>query len=570
MQVLRDLCISKKFFIAFGAVCLLCGVVGAASLIGFLKVRSAIHDIVSDSMPSMRIAADIRYSVATIRRTDALLLLCDTSACTTRLATKREKYIADYQKAIDEYGQLISSPQERELYETIRTNAAAYIAFSEQSRKLADSGDAAGASKLLLYGDAVKAYNATADAVEADVALNNKDGIAEGAGASQLVRTLLIVICVVMAFTVLMCAVIGAALTRLIVPPLLSATSALEQVAERNLTATVEVQGEDEIGRLSNALNTTVASIRGVLHSVAQGADTLSAAAAELSVRSGQTSENTRAQTAKINQIAAASQEMTATIGEISRNAETASHASRTSAETAAHSGTVMQSAASTMEEIAKATDMVEIKMTSLARRSEEIGKVVNVIQEISEQTNLLALNAAIEAARAGEQGRGFAVVAGEVRRLAERTKGATEEIAGTIRSIQDETRDTLNVMSLSRGTVQTGLTETANARQSLEAIIESSKEVEGQIHLIATAAIEQTAASAEISEGASHISNLAIENSQAAEDTAGACKNLSELATDLDGIIRKFHFEDDGQPGGQFKGAHRAGALTPARHFAS
>jgi methyl-accepting chemotaxis protein len=129
--------------------------------------------------------------------------------------------------------------------------------------------------------------------------------------------------------------------------------------------------------------------------------------------------------------------------------------------------------------------------MTSLAHRSEEIGKVVSVIQEISEQTNLLALNAAIEAARAGEHGRGFAVVAGEVRRLAERTKGATEEIAGTIRSIQDETRETLQVMQESRTAVETGMEETAHARKSLEAIIESSKQVEHQIQMIATAATE-------------------------------------------------------------------------------
>jgi len=159
----------------------------------------------------------------------------------------------------------------------------------------------------------------------------------------------------------------------------------------------------------------------------------------------------------------------------------------------------VMRAAAATMEKIASATRTVSEKMTSLAHRSEEIGKVVNVIQEISEQTNLLALNAAIEAARAGEHGRGFAVVAGEVRRLAERTKGATEEIAGTIRNIQDETRETLEVMQDSRTAVETGMGETAHARRSLEAIIESSKQVEHQIHLIATAATEQTSASGEI-----------------------------------------------------------------------
>jgi len=353
---------------------------------------------------------------------------------------------------------------------------------------------------------------------------------------------------------VLLCVVIGMVLTRLIAPPLVAATAALERVANKDLTVSIESAGNDEIGRLGSALNTSIAAIRAVLGSVAQGAESLSAAATQMSMRSTESKGNAQSQSGKTNQIAAAAQEMTATIGEISHNAESAANASRKSAEMANQGGSVMQAAAATMERISTATSSVAGKMTELSRSSEEIGKVVTVIQDISEQTNLLALNAAIEAARAGEHGRGFAVVAGEVRRLAERTRSATEEIAGTIRSIQDETRQTLALMDESHQAVDSGIGETGRARQSLEAIIGSSREVEHMIQMIATAATEQTSAAGEISESATHISQLATENSHAAEETADGCKQLSVLANDLDGLIRQFRLSDDGQRGGKLR----------------
>ena len=389
--------------------------------------------------------------------------------------------------------------------------------------------------------------------------------------ADTIARRMPIPIALLSVLAALLAAFLWIAVTRQIAPPLQAVTAALERVAQKDLTVSVDVAGCDETGRLSASLNTSVASMRGVLQSVAQDAETLSAATAKISSRSVQSSVNAQTQSSKTNLIAAAAQEMTATIGEISHNAESAFNASRESAETADKGGSVMRAVATTMEKIASATGSVSEKMTCLARRCEEIGKVINVIQEISEQTNLLALNAAIEAARAGEHGRGFAVVAGEVRRLAERTRGATEEIAMTIRSIQEGTRETLQVMQDSRTAVDTGMEETAQARMSLEAIIESSKRVETQIQLIATAATEQTAASAEISESAGQISQLAGENAQGAEEAVKGLNDLARLASDLDGIIRRFRLESDILPGGTFGGknqpAHRPilGQRTPS-----
>jgi methyl-accepting chemotaxis protein len=553
MHWLRNLPVSRKFLYAFGLVCGLCIALGIYTFFAFRNITANNATVSENSFPAMVDLANIRAAINTVRREDLHLLLCTTPACLADERTKRQAAVDAFNAAGKAYEPLISQADERALYQKVTTSFAQYLVGSDRVLSLMEATKTGDALDLLLSDSLRISLETALSAAQQSFDLSVKTGTQSSQSAtSGSVRSTWINAGVTL-LIVGLCALIGSVLTKVIAPRLVKVLTALEGLANKDLTVFVQATGTDEIGRVAEALDASVAAIREVMQAVAQSAETLAEATVGITARATESAGNAHIQSNKTNQIAAAAQEMTATIGEISHNAETAADASRISAETADQGGSVMQSAASTMERIATSTGTICEKMNSLSHRSLEIGKVVNVIQEISEQTNLLALNAAIEAARAGEHGRGFAVVAGEVRRLAERTKGATEEIAGTIRSIQEETEQTRDMLEKGRIEVEAGMGDTAHARQSLDLIIESSKQVEHQIHLIATAATEQTAASSEIAESAGQISQLSTETLQGAEEAAESLKNLASLASDLEGMIRQFRLSSGNQPGATF-----------------
>jgi methyl-accepting chemotaxis protein len=545
MSAIRNIPLARKLFIGFGIVCGLCLLLGAYTFVTFRSISIASADVSENGFPAFVALSEMRGDLDKLRLTDLGTLLCQNNSCVAAHNTARQQAFQAYQESLNRYEPTISYPSEREVYEKFSSAFLGYKETSDRATTLIASGKRGDALDLLLSADATSQFDHSMYFLNDDLKLNMNFGLTSSHQTTNSSSRAEWIVCIATLLIITLCILVGAVLTQVIAPRIARGTAMLERLAAKDLTAYVAVTGTDEIGRLGGALNKCAETFRAVLQEVGRGADTLSAATAEITARAVQNTSNSQTQSNKTNQIAAASQEMTATIAEISHNAESAASASRISAETADQGGAVMEAAAATMEKIAAATGTVAAKMNSLAHRSEEIGKVVSVIQEISEQTNLLALNAAIEAARAGEHGRGFAVVAGEVRRLAERTKTATEEIASTISSIQEETRSTLEVMQESRTAVENGMNETGHARKSLEATIEASRQVQREIQLIATAATQQTSASSEIAESAGHISLLATENAQASDETVEALKNLASLAGDLDGLIRQFVLEE-------------------------
>lgn len=545
MSLFRNLPIARKMIIAFGVVSVLCMTLGAICLMSLSAIHKATLDMATNRLPSVQALGNVRLSVSNVRRAELNFMMCKTPECVEHYRVERLDYIEKLEGYVKQYLPLITPGEEQADYDVYTRDMEAYVSVVNHVFEMAKNGQQDDALTAM-QKDGLQAFRKVQADLEKSIIVNSKAADIAYQSSTNTYGNIRRIVFAIIALVTVMGIAIGWILTRLIAPPLTHATLVLEKVANKDLTEILEVHSTDEVGRLSSALNATVHSMRGVLGAIMKGSETLSSATEEISVRSTQSAHNTQAQSELTETVAAAAQEMTITIGEISQNSAQAANASRESARAATDGGKVMESTATTMKKIAASTTEMSSKMSSLDRRSEEIGKVVTVIREISDQTNLLALNAAIEAARAGEHGRGFAVVSGEVRRLAERTKSATEEIAAMVQSIQSETHQVLSVMESGRKDVSAGMDQAIEAQSSLGEIIKMAQDAEHMVTMIATAATEQTAASGEISATITKVANLAQESNVSAEEEAAACRELAHLAVELEGVVRQFRLSTE------------------------
>lgn len=319
----------------------------------------------------------------------------------------------------------------------------------------------------------------------------------------------------------------------------------MNKFADGDLTVSLQIEKNDEIGKLFAGFNKAVGNVGNLLSQVDEAVQATASASSEISSSSEEMAAGAQEQSSQTTEVAGAVEQMTKTIMETTKNASSASEAAKNSGVIAKEGGKVVSETIEGMNRVAEVVKKSAETVQALGKSSDQIGEIVQVIDDIADQTNLLALNAAIEAARAGEQGRGFAVVADEVRKLAERTTKATKEIAAMIKQIQKDTEGAVVSMKLGTEEVEKGKALADKAGQSLKQIITGAEEVVDMVTQVAAASEEQSSAAEQISKNVEGISNVTRESAAGVQQIAHASEDLNRLTVNLQELISRFKIGD-------------------------
>jgi methyl-accepting chemotaxis protein len=533
--------ISQKLGGAFGALVVFVAIMGALGYQALHTLDGAIGSVADQALPSVRYVSAIRAEAIDFRNRETQLLLAKDPAEVKDTLDREAKNLENLKQFESKLAHYITPGEGQTMFDSYHTALDAYLAAHGELVKLIEAGQADQAlanfrgpdraafrSFLPTVDKLVEYYTRSADATA-------KQAHQDYAGARTMFLSLA-------AIVIVLSTIMSILIMRSITPRLQGLSSSIREI-ERDLdfTRRVKADGSDEIADTARAFNSLAGNMQTVLQSAASASahmmdmvNRLAESAREVSVGSQKQSDASSAMAAGIEQLSTS-------ISHLADAAREAMTHSEIADENAQAGGKVIEQTVREMEAIAEEIKQVAQTTRQLDARSQEIGGIVQVIREVADQTNLLALNAAIEAARAGEQGRGFAVVADEVRKLAERTTGATKDIGDKIGAIQATTEDVNAAMGGAQKRVETGVSLAGQVGDTVRTIIDNARLVENEVQTISGALKEQDEAGHLIATNVEQIADMVESNSVAASATTRLTVELEGIASGLKRDIARF-----------------------------
>ncbi len=517
MRWFKNLKTVAKLILAFALMAVLTGVVGykgvaAAGDIDTMleklydKELMGISAIQNANVIRLQIAYSVRYAMGVKDK-----------AKKQELSASVTKGFGDLDEALVPIDKTLETDEGKALLARIRETLPHYKKMCEESMALTLEGKDDEAAETLRSGQSlVEGLPAEFRALVEAKEKAGKKAYDDSAALYARTRSMLFTI---IGVGILFCMGIGYFIAQLIAQPLLATVGVLEKVAEGDLTVQLDLDTEDEVGKMAVALNRATEAIRATLADVRKSADNMSNSAQQLAAASEQLASGAQEQASSLEETSATMEEITSTIKQNADNAKQANQVANGSRDTAEKGGQVVTEAVGAMGEINES--------------SKNIAEIISTIDEIAFQTNLLALNAAVEAARAGEQGRGFAVVATEVRNLAQRSATSAKEIK---RLIQDSVRK-----------VENGSGLVNKSGETLREIVGSVKRVTDIVAEIAAASQEQSIAVEEVNKAMTQMDQVTQTNASQTEELSATAQSMAASSEELQAMVARFHLDSGG-----------------------
>ncbi|KOP51276.1 chemotaxis protein [Pseudomonas coronafaciens pv. porri] len=535
---LRKMKIGLRSMLCFGLIAVLVVILGIFGLIKMGSIRAAGELIEQDSIPGIVSSDNLALQLSRVRLETVRLLAdpANVDSIDAKIKALREGVNAEFSR----YNSMLDSKSERVVFDDLASTFRQYLSGVDTIVMLLKEQKVVEARVLM--NSSMSELGASMNELSAKLQKSNLDTAASHSDAADDIYTTSKVVTVfAILATLSLTTLLSWRMTRSLTVPLSRAVKAAQTIAAGDLTHSFADHGGDEAAQLLTSMSSMQATLRSTLEHIGRSAEQLASSSEEMSAVMQESAEGLQQQNSEIEMAATAVTEMSQAVEEVASNAVATSVESKSAAATTRYGQVQLSETLTAISALADNVLTASDEARNLAEQTRSISKVLDVIRAVAEQTNLLALNAAIEAARAGEAGRGFAVVADEVRSLAHRTGESTREIESMITNIQHGTNQTVEALLLSANQARQTQLQAHSANEALGTIAQAVGGIDERNMVIASAAEEQAQVAREVDRNLVRIRDLSVQTSAGAGQTHAASQELSRLAGDLSGLVKRF-----------------------------